>query len=71
MIDDFNRRQLLLTDAARQAGRRFLGDIGIQRRDIPAVVGDGLPPMEVPVSRGRGPLTGFRLRPGTSRAALR
>ena len=50
---------------------RMLRDIGIQRRDIPAVVGDGLPPMEVPVSRGRGPLTGFRLRPGTSRAALR
>ena len=49
----------------------ILRDIGIDRSEIPQIVGDGLPPMEVPVTRGRGPLPGFRLRPGTSRSALR
>lgn len=49
----------------------ILRDIGLDRREIPRVVGDGLPPMEAPLSRGRRPLTGFRLRPGTSRSALR
>ena len=50
---------------------RILRDIGLDRSQIPEVVGDGLPPMDVPLTRGRGPLTGFRLRPGTSRSACR
>ena len=52
---------------------RIQRDIGLDRTEIPEVVGDGLPPMEEPVTRGRGPLpgSGFRLRPGTSRGALR
>ena len=50
---------------------RILSDIGLERSEIPEAVGDGLPPMEVALTRGRGPLTGFRLRPGTSRSACR
>ena len=49
----------------------ILRDIGLDRSEIPGVVGDGLPPVETAVGRGKGPLPGFRLRPGTSRSACR